>query len=180
MGNSCSWFGPVRRCSSAAPQLACFLIDDADRHIEEAHLPMSVANFFDSDSFPGERAAKVDEVAAPFDLSVGANLAHRGFGRVIGLWKPPWHRPRRRLVDACRSTLAERLMRSLFVVVAPKRRKAASLSGAGCRRRPHRFQKREVEAPVPAVLLRMAGINPFMSNAKLDPPHRQRRQASGP
>src|SRR5664280_525681 len=128
MGNTCSWFGPLRRCASAAPQLRYFLVDDADRHVEEAHLPMSVLGFLDSDSFTGERTANVDEVASPFDLAVGADLAHRCFGRIIRFWKSRWHCARRRRVEACRGALAERLMWSFFVVVAHKCRKAASLS----------------------------------------------------
>src|SRR5882757_3049429 len=180
MGNSCSWFGPLRRCASAAPQLACFLVDDADRHIEEAHLPVSVLGLLDGNGFTGKRAANVDEVALPFDLAVGADLAHRRFGRVIRLGKPRRHDARRGLVDACRHALTKRLMRPFFVVVAHKCRKATSLRGAGWRRWPHGFQKREVKALVPAVLLRMTRIDPFMSDAELDPPHRQRRQAGGP
>src|SRR5258707_2876140 len=155
MGDSCSWFGPVRRCVGAAPQLTCFLVDDADRHVEEAHLPVSVLGFLDGNSFTDESAANVDEVASPFDLAVGADLAHRRFGRIIRLWKSRWHCTRRRLVEACRRALAERLVRPFFVVVAHKYRKATSLSGAGGRRWLHCFQKREVEALVSPVLLRM-------------------------
>src|SRR5665213_3511010 len=180
MGDSCSWFGPLRRCASAAPQLAWFRVDDADRHVEEAHLPVSVIGLLDSHSLIGKRTANMDEVASPLYLAVGADLAHRGFGRVIRLRKPLWHGARRRLIDACRHALAERLMRPFFVVVAHKCRKTTSLGGAGWRRWPHGFQKREVKALVPAVLLRMAGINPFMPDAELDPPYRQRRQAGGP
>src|SRR3979490_277760 len=109
MGDSCSWFGPLRRCASAAPQLACFLVDDADRHVEEAHLPVSVLGLLDGNGFTGKRAANVDEVALPFDLAVGADLAHRRFGRVIRLGKPRRHDARRGLVDACRHALTKRL-----------------------------------------------------------------------
>src|ERR1035438_8240180 len=179
MGDTCSWFG-LRRCASAAPQLVCFLIDDADRHVEEAHLPVPVLGFLDSNSFTNESAANVDEVASPFDLAIGPNLAHRGFGRVIRLWKPRWHRTRRRLVDASRWALAKRLVRPFFVVVAHKCGRQTAWSGAGWRRWPHGFQKREVKTLVSAVLLRMTRINPFMSDAELDPPHRQRRHAGGP
>src|SRR6202035_5491018 len=118
MGNTCSWFCPLRRCASAATQFACFRVDDADRHVEEAHLPMSGLGFLDGDSFTNESAANVDELASPFDLAVGADLAHRRFGWIIRLWKSRWHGTRRRLVDACRGALAERLMWPLFVVVA--------------------------------------------------------------
>src|SRR3981081_1974729 len=180
MGDSCSWFGPLRRCASAAPQLACFLVDDADRHVEEAHLPVSVLGLLDGNGFTGKRAANVDEVALHFDLAVGADLAHRRFGRVIRLGKPRRHDARRGLVDARRHALAKRLMRPFFVVVAHKCRKATSLRAAGWRRGPSGFKKRGVKALVPAVLLRMTRIDPFMSDAELDPPHRQRRQAGGP
>src|SRR3984957_3382526 len=179
MGNTCSWFGLLRRCASAASQFVCFWVDDADRHVEKAHLPVSVLGFLDGDSFTNESAANVDELASPFDLAVGADLAHHRFGGIIRLWQLRWHGTRRRLVDACGCALGERLMRPLFVVVAHKRRKAASLSGAGCRRWPHGFQKRAGETLVPAVLLRMARIDPFVPDAELDPPRRQRRQAGG-
>src|SRR4030088_870268 len=100
MGDSCSWFGPLRRCASASPQLACFLVDDADRHVEEAHLPVSVLGFLNGNSFTNESAANVDEVASPFDLAVGPDLAHPRIGRLIRLGKSRWHCTRRRLVDA--------------------------------------------------------------------------------
>src|SRR5450631_4015150 len=102
MGDTCSWFDLVRRGAGAATQLTCFLVDDADRHVEEAHLPGSVLGFLDGDSFTNESAANVDEVASPFDLAVGPDLAHRRFGRVIRLRKSRWHGTGRRLVDACR------------------------------------------------------------------------------
>src|SRR5216684_8485890 len=116
MGDTCSWFGLMRRCVSAAPQLTCVLVDDADRHVEEAHLPLSVCGFLDGNSFTAKRAANVDEAASPFDLAVGTNPAHRGFGRVIRLWESLRHRTGRRLVDACRGALAERLMRPFFII----------------------------------------------------------------
>ncbi len=180
MGDTCSRFDLVRRGAGAATQLTCFLVDDADRHVEEAHLPVSVLGFLNGNSFTNESAANVDEVASPFDLAVGPDLAHRRFGRVIRLGKSRWHCTRRRLVDACRGALAERLVWPLFIVAAYKCCKATSLSGAGWRRWLHGFQKREVKALVSAVLLRMARIDPFMPDAELDPPHRQRRQAGGP
>src|SRR5437879_6584833 len=127
-----------------SPAACVFLVDDADRHVEETHLPVSVLDLFDGKGFTGKRATNVDEVASPFDLAVGANLAHRRFGRVVRLGKPRRHRTRRRLVDACRHALAKRLMRPFFVVVADKCRKATSLRSAGWRRWPHGFQKREV------------------------------------
>src|SRR5450755_4195961 len=116
MGDTCSWFDLVRRGAGAATQLTCFLVDDADRHVEEAHLPGSVLGFLDGDSFTNESAANVDEVASPFDLAVGPDLAHRRFGRVIRLRKSRWHGTGRRLVDACRGALAERLVWPLFIV----------------------------------------------------------------
>src|SRR3981189_1246142 len=162
MGNSCSWFGPLRGCASATPQLACFLVDDADRHVEETHLPVSVLGLLHGNSFTGKRAANMDEVASPFDLAVGSNLAHRRFGRVIRLREPLRHRARRRLVDACRHALAKRLVRPFFVVVAHKCRKATSLRSAGWRRWPHGLQEREVKALVADAMLRMARIDPVI------------------
>jgi hypothetical protein len=47
-------------------------------------------------------------------------------------------------------------------------------------RPPHRLEQREMEALVPAVLLKMAGINALVPDAELDPPDRQRREAGRP
>ena len=71
-------------------------------------------------------------------------------------------------------------MRPLLVIVAGERREAALLGGPVRFRRPHRLQQREMEAFVPAVLLRMAGIDPLVPDAELDPPGRQRRQPGRP
>src|SRR5450755_5187344 len=90
MGNTCSWFGPLRCSASAATQFACFLVDDADRHVEEVHLPVSILGFLDGNSFAYESAANVDEVASPFDLAVGADLAHRRFGPALEV-ALAWH-----------------------------------------------------------------------------------------
>jgi hypothetical protein len=163
------WFVRLWPCAIEAPQLSCFLVDDADGHVEEAHLPASVLGFLDGDFFTVEGTADVDELAVPFDLAVGADLAYRGFGWIIRLGKPPWHRTRRSPIDAGRWVLAKRFVRPFFVVVAHKCREATSLRGLGWRRWPHGFQKRKVKTLVSAVLLRMARINPFMADAKLDP-----------
>ena len=76
-------------------QLSRGLVDDADRHIEEAHLPMSLVSFLDSDRLAGERTADVDVVAAPFDLAVGAHLAHNSVARILRLRKAGGQRTRR-------------------------------------------------------------------------------------
>src|ERR1700729_148729 len=91
MGDTRSWFSLMGRGAGAATQLACLGVDDADRHVVETHLPLSVLGFFDGDSFTNERAANVNELAPPFDFSVGADLAHRRLDRIIRLWKPRWH-----------------------------------------------------------------------------------------
>ncbi|MDA9446857.1 hypothetical protein XI04_10770 [Bradyrhizobium sp. CCBAU 11430] len=51
-------------------------------------MPGSVFGLLDGNGFTNESAANVNELASPFDLAVGANLAHRGFGRIIRLGKP--------------------------------------------------------------------------------------------
>ena len=143
-------------------------------------MPLPLGGFLHGNCFTSESAAKMDELATPFDLAVGANLAHRRSDRIIRLRKPTGHRTRGSLVDAGRWTLPKCLMRPFFVVVAHKCCEPTGLRGLGRRRWPHGLQKREVETLVSAILLRMAGINPFMADAKLDPPYRQRGQTSDP
>src|SRR5450631_2692401 len=104
-------------------QFSVFEIDHADRRVEETHLPLAGFGLFDRDGFAHERAANVDEVAPPFDLAVAADLAHRRLGRIIGLGKAARHGAARRLVEARRRLLAQRLMRALLVIVAGKSRK---------------------------------------------------------
>ena len=71
---------------------------------------------------------------------------------------------------------AQRLVRPLLVVVA-----AEGVEGFGLRRpvgrgRLGQRQHGQMEALVPAVLLRLARIDPLQRNAELDEAHRQRRQ----
>src|SRR5712691_1278808 len=180
MGNNRSRFFLLRRDACRVAQLARLHVDDGDRHVEEAYSPVAVFGFLDGDCLADQAGADVNQVTSPLDLAVGADLAHRRLGRVVRLWKAGWHRTRRALVDTCRRTLAERFVGALFIVVARECRKPSRLSGAVWRRRSHRLQQREVEALVPAVLLRMARIDPLMANAKLDPPHRHRGQTGCP
>ena len=63
--------------------------------------------------------------------------------------------------------MAERLVRAFLVVVARELYEAALLGGAVWLGRPHGLQKREMEAFVPAILLRMTRVDPFVLDAKL-------------
>src|SRR5271168_5211993 len=96
------------------------MVDDADWNVKEANLPGAALSFLNADRFAYERRGNVDQVTLPFDLAVGPNLADRRFGRITRLGKPFGHCSRRRAIDTGRRALAERLMRSLFVVVTRK------------------------------------------------------------
>ncbi len=152
-------------------------IDQADGRVVEADQPLTVLGLLDRDGLARERGRDGDEIAPPSDFAVRAHPARRRLGRIVRLGEPLGHRARRGLIDAGRSALAERLMRPLFVIVAGEMRESALLCGPVRFGRPHRLQKREMEAFVPAVLLRMAGIDPLVTDAQLDPPGRQRRQS---
>src|SRR6185312_3278930 len=87
--------------------------------------------------------------------------------------------PRRR-VDADGRLLAQSLVRPFLVVVTREGNEATVLVSPISRRRPHGLQKRQMEALVPTVLLRLTGVDPFMPDAQLDPPGRQHRQPGRP
>ena len=138
---------------------------------------MTVLGLLDGDGLAHERGRDGDEIAAPSDFAVRADSARRRLGRIVRLGDPLGHRARRGLIDAGRRALAERFMRPLFIIVAGETRETALLRRPVRFGRRHRLQKREMEAFVPAVLLRMAGIDPLVADAQLDPPGRQRRQS---
>src|SRR6516162_9725092 len=124
MGDSCSWFGFVVRFAVSAGRgdeaAQSFLvhIDQADRSVVEAYQPWTVFGLFDGDRLADERGRDGDEIAAPSDFAIRANLSRRRLGRIVRLDDPRGHRARRGLIDAGRGTLAERLMRPLFIIVA--------------------------------------------------------------
>src|SRR6185503_11912715 len=142
------------------------VVDDSERDLEEAYLPLAGLVFFHGDGLAGEGAADMDEVAAPFDLAVGAHLAHRGLGRIVRLGKPLGHCSPRRRVDAGGRPLTQRLVWPLLVVVTREGNEATVLVSPIGRRRPHGLQKRQMEALVPTVLLRLTGVDPFMPDAQ--------------
>src|SRR5262245_38979172 len=129
MGNNRSRFFPLRSRTGAA-QLARLPVDDADRHVEESYLPVSVFGFLDADRLADQTGADVDRVASPFDLTVGADLAYCCLGRIVWFREAGWHRTRRALVGACWRSLAERFVGALFIVVAHECRKSPCLSDA--------------------------------------------------
>src|SRR5882672_2469343 len=165
MGDTHSWFGLLRWL--AVPELGdgkptqplVALIDEAEWPVEEADLPLARFGLRDGDRLAGECAANVDEVATPFDLAIGADLAHRRFDRIVRLRKSLGHRPRRGSIDAGRRQLAEGLVRPFLVVVASEGREATSLGGTIGRRRPHGLQKGQMEALMPTVLLGTPGVD---------------------
>src|SRR6185436_3094731 len=110
---------------SAQPLIV--VIDDPERNLEEAYLPLAGLVFFHGDGLTGEGAADMDEVAAPFDLAVGAHLAHRGLGRIVRLGKPLGHGSPRRRVDADGRLLAQSLVRPFLVVVTREGNEATVL-----------------------------------------------------
>ena len=88
MGDTCSRFRPVPCRRLATTQLPRRLVDDRDRHIEEAHLPISAFGFLNGDRLAGESAADMNEIALPLDLAVGAHLAHGRLDGIVRLGKP--------------------------------------------------------------------------------------------
>jgi hypothetical protein len=63
-------------------QFSRLAVDDADGHIEEADLPRATFGFLYANRFADERATDLDEIALPFDLAVGSDLANRRLGRL--------------------------------------------------------------------------------------------------
>src|SRR5215470_2774498 len=180
MGDIRSRFRPVPCRHWATTQLPRGWVDDGDRHLEEAHLPIPVFGLLDGNRLAGESAADVNEIALPLDLAVGAYLAHGRLTGVVRLRKPSGHRPRRGLINTCRRTLTQRLVWSFFIEVSRECRKTTGLGGAIGRRRSHGLEERQMEAFMAAILLRMTRIDALVPDAQFDPPHRESREPSYP
>src|ERR1700736_2008980 len=81
-------------CHKAA-QLFGLAVDDAELDIGKADEPVTGFGFGDADRLAGQRLAEKDQLAAPFDLAIGAHSPQRVLGVVPRLLNPPRVSPRR-------------------------------------------------------------------------------------
>src|SRR4029079_9613682 len=186
MGDSRSWFGSLRRFAvpvhgdGEATQFFLVPIDPADRQVKEADQPMTSLGLLHCDGLAGKSAANEDELALPLDLPARPDFADGRCSRIVRLRKPVRHLARRVAIDTRRRLLPERLMGTFLVVVAHEGLEAAGLGNEVALSWSHGLEQCQMKALVPAILLRMARINPLMADAKLGPPHRQCRQSGLP
>ena len=117
--------------------------------------------------------------ALPLDLPIGAYPSHLSPGRVLGVLDSWGVRPRRRHIQGDRRHLAQGLMRSQGVIDRTEGIISLLLGrGIGGGRLHGLLFEGAVQPFMPAVLLRMAWVNPLGQDAQLDPPRRQGGQTS--
>ena len=150
-----------------APQTILFLVDDAKAQIVEPDLPLTVVGLFNGEGLAHQRGGDADQFAAPSDFAIGAHPAHSGFGGIIGLGQANGHGARRGDIKRGGRILTERLMRTLFVIVALEACKATLLRLSVGAWGKHRFQQGQMEAFVAPVLLGTARIDAFVFDASL-------------
>src|SRR5437879_431196 len=122
----------------------------------------------------------VDRAIAPSDVAVMAHPSHFVLGAIFRLAQDAVEAPRRGRIMVGRGGIAERLMRTLFVVETLEVAQALELlAQARGWRIGGVLQQGQMHALVPAVLLRLAGRNALRNHAGLDQPDRQLRQSAG-
>src|SRR5579883_325269 len=176
------WFGVMagRPARHNAAQLSGLAIDETEVDVGEADDPVSGLSLGDADGLAGEGLVDVDELAAPLDLAAGADAADGVVGVVPGLFEFGRIGPRRGTIAAGRRDLAERLVRTVVVVVVAEAVEAGLLLGErGGGRLRGLLLEGAMHALVPAVLLRRAGVDALEPDAELDPVHREPSEAAG-
>ena len=158
---------------------ASMVIQQSNGQRTKSDGPETVVLWDQANGLAREGLAHVDGVPSPLDLSVGPHPSHRHLGLV--LWRADSIRvaPQRKPVVTGRRLLSQRLMGPILVVGLAKGVKG-SLLPPGRRQRwtgGLRLQ-RSMEPFQASVLLWVTRFDTLRYDTQLDPPYRQRRQAS--
>ncbi len=160
-----------------SPAQPTVLVDESEFDVAVADEPLALLGLLDRDRFADQRLADEDEVAGPLDAAVGAHPAHRGFVGIVGLAQGARVGARRSTIKRGWSGEVQGFVRPFVIVDGAEHVKGPLLLGE---RRLGRacgvFFQRAMQPLVPAVLLRLAGIDPLGAHAKLDPPHGKPRK----
>lgn len=133
------------------------------------------------DAFSPQSFALKHVVVFPGELSGGAHASYDHGAVVLRFGQACWIRTRRRRVAAVRGSHAQRLVRTLLVVLAAELVEAALLGAPVGRHRRHGLLLQgQVHALVASVLLRMRRLDALGHDAQLDPPQRQSGSSGNP
>src|SRR5437763_10882099 len=184
MGNTLTSleFGLWRKAGTR-PRLArgefSFGVDGSELDRTITQLPSSISDFGERDRLADERLADKDQLTAPLDLAILADPAHLVIGGIFGFTQPSAVGPQRRVVVPSRGRLSQRFVRSLLIEDTAKGVKPALLLAQGRRRRAGGvLLQRQMHPLVSAILLWLTRHDPLGSDASLDQPHCQTRQAT--
>src|SRR5947209_10887816 len=165
------WFGFAK---------AVVVVSDRAEHDRPVADGPTGSVFLKRDRFAGQRLVEVDRLVAPAYLAVVTDLPHFYPGRIFRLAQDAVEAARRWRVEIRRRGVIERLMRTLLVVDVLEVVQPPELLAQGARwRRGGIPQQRQVHALMPAVLLRLAGLDALWNHAGLDQLDRQPRQSAG-
>ena len=156
-------------------------IEKAEVVAAEAHDMVSIFEFGQADRFARQRFADEGAFASPSDFACRANPAHLMVGVIPGILDALRHGARRRPIEIGWRPLAQRLVRTLLVVMAAESVKARLLvAGVSGRRLGGLRLERAVHALMSPVLLRRSGPDEMRRDAKLEPPNRKPAQPARP
>src|ERR1700722_14186444 len=148
-------------------------VDQYERNIREADNPVTVFALADADSLADQCFGDVAHRAAPLDLTTAADPAYLLVGAVLRILDPLGEWSRRRAVELLGRPLAERFVWAVVVELPAKCIEAILLLRRRCRRWNAGLGLQcPMHAFVPAILLRLAGIDTLQPYAHLDPAHR--------
>src|SRR5215471_17301459 len=154
-------------------------IEQADVAVAEAHDVVLGFELGDADELTDQRFADEDLAAFPLDCAGRPHPTDLMMGIVPWLLDTIRHGALRGRIDLVRRPLPQRLMRTLFVVVAAEGIKTdllrASVGGRWAR---GLRLERAMHALMAAVLLRRGRMNEMGLDAELEPPGRQACQAA--
>src|SRR6266404_1850607 len=166
-----------RPARQAATQLSGLAINDTEFDIGEAHEPVARLGLGDAYGLADQRFADEQQLTAPLDLAIGAHPADGMVSVIPGFLDLAGIAPGRGSIEPRRRHLAQGFVRPVVVEVVAEAVEADLLLGQARRRRTRCLGlERAMHALMPAVLLRLARINPLQPDAELDPVRRQPRQ----
>ena len=151
--------------------------NEAKQHRTKRCDPATGAVFAQADRLADQRGADIDRGALPSDLAVVAHAPDFVAGAVGRLSQHAVEASRRGRVMLGGRIVAERLVRPLLVVDALEVAQPLELfAKRPCRWRGGVLQQRQMQALQPAILLRLAGSDPFRHHAGFDELDRKLRQ----
>src|SRR5882724_10778365 len=149
------------------PQVALAQTPEPQR--PKVNVPDAVRNLFEAHVFPDANGGDIHPPAVPPNAAVGADVADFEAIGVLERRQAVGHRAPRRSVAGGRRLLIERLVRALVVELLPEGIEAALLRGEVAGRWARRLGLQgAVHAFMPAVLLRVAGLDELRQDAQAD------------